>query len=310
MKKILTISTKISVSLFLLWLLIKFTKLDFVKVWTLLQGLDLKWFWITVLMYLLTTFTNTYRWQILANLLDFKLAYPHALRLYFESAFSNNFLPTNFGGDALRAFDLGKNSQKWLKAASTVFMERLFGFAMMFALIPVGLIYSKFTNFQHLLPNKLELSLWLSFIITILGMASYKIWTQIPLEFIQKIRFTIDEYTRCKKSLVKVALWTFITHVIFVMGNIFAAKSLGLSLNEIPLWYWLILSPASTVAGFFVPALKGIGAKEACYVYMLSLLKINSETALAIAFLTFLATLISTLPGLSIGTRVGQNRLQ
>ncbi|MCE2928020.1 MAG: flippase-like domain-containing protein [Candidatus Caenarcaniphilales bacterium] len=304
MKKVFSFVIKAVISIALIYLLVKFTKLDLVKAFSLLKEADIRWFIASIAMYVICMFTNTYRWQILANQLDFKLEYLRALRLYFESTFSNNFLPTNFGGDAIRAFDLGRNhSHSWLKAASTVIMERAFGFAMMFSLIPLGLIYSKFTPLAHVLPENLERGLYITFGAMVIGLASYKLWSQIPLAFVQKIKFTIKEYTKCKKSLVNVALWTFLTHISFVIGNICAGEALGAGLQQVPLWFWLILSPVSTLAGFFIPAVKGVGAKEACYVYMLGLVGVAPDLSLAIAFLTYISTLISTLPGVTIAFR-------
>ena len=79
--------------------------------------------------------------------------------------------------------------------------------------------------------------------------------------------------------------------------------AMGVGLAEIPFWFWLILVPASSLAGFVIPSVKGVGAKEASYIYLLGLIGVSGDISLAIAFLTFLATVIASLPGVSIAFR-------
>jgi uncharacterized protein (TIRG00374 family) len=303
MQKKILIALKLIISITLIVLVFKLCDIDVVKTWTKLRNTDVKWFIIGCLLLIGTTFTNNYRWLKLASLLGYKTSYFHGLKTYFESTFANNFLPTGFGGDALKAYDLGKADKTWLRAASTVIMERLFGFIFLFAQVPIGLVISKYTPLRDALPLKLELALWLAFLALVLSIISYPLWSKIPLGFIQKIRFSIHEYTRCHKSLIDVAAWTFITHVLFVAGNISMGLAMGAGIDRIPVWFWLVLVPASSLAGFIIPSVKGVGAKEASYIYMLGLIGINHDLGLAIAFQTFVATVIASLPGASIAFR-------
>jgi len=303
MKKKIAIALKLIISVALIYFVFKSCDIDLVQTWSKLQETDLKWFIIGCILFLSTTFTNTYRWLKLASLLGYKVKYLHGLKTYFESLFGNNFLPTNFGGDALKAYDIGKADKSWLRAASTVIMERLFGFTMLFSLVPIGLIVSKYTIYRDAIPAKLEFALWLVPAGALFGIISFPLWSKIPLNFIQKVKYAVQEYTRCHKSLLSVIVWTFITHILFISGNISIALAMGAGLDQIPFWFWLILIPASSLAGFVVPSVKGVGAKEASYIYLLGLIGVNGDISLAIAFLTFIATVIVSLPGASIAFR-------
>lgn len=303
MKKFFGLFLKISISIALVVLMVKWMKLDLMETLRQIRATDLKWFIICTLFLVGTVFTNTFRWRILANLLDYDLSFLKALRMYFEAMFSNNFLPTNFGGDAVRAYDLGRPTKTWLRAASTVFMERLFGFTGLFSLVPIGLISLRFSKYHDSIPREIELALWATFFGMVCVYISYPLWSKIPLGIIQKIRSYINEYTKCKKSLGKVLIWTVATHIVFISGNISAAYALGATLEQIPLWYWFILVPGSSLIGFVVPGVKGVSPKEASYVYILGLIGVPADLSLAIAFLTFIATLLSTLPGLTIAFR-------
>lgn len=303
MKKNIAVGLKLIISVVLIYLVFKSCNIDVVNTWEKLKGTDIKWFIIGCILLMGTTFTNTYRWLKLASLLGYKVNYFHGLKTYFESTFGNNFLPTNFGGDALKAYDIGKSDKSWLRAASTVVMERLFGFTMLFAQVPIGLTISKYTVFKDAIPHNIKLALWAAFGGVVLGIISFPLWSRIPLGFIQKIKYSVQEYTRCHKSLLSVTAWTLITHILFVGGNIAMGLAMKVGTDQIPIWFWLILVPASSLAGFVVPSVKGVGAKEASYIYLLGLIGVSGDLSLAIAFLTFIATVIVSLPGVSIAFR-------
>lgn len=288
------------ISLLIVFCLFKFAKIDIKNLLTQIKSTNLYWFSLAVLSCVIQVFTNSVRWNILTSLLGYKIKYLRSVNWYFQGAFSNNFLPSNIGGDALRAYYLGKEHKDWLRAASTVLVERLTGFFIMICAIPLGLAFMKISPPANTMPSKLFWGLLGIFIMTIFMTLTYKIWTMIPIKFVEKIKFAIEEYTKCHKSISKVLIWTVITHVFLVFTNIFAAKSLGVAITQIPFWYWFLITPTATLASFVIPAVKGIGAKEASYVYFLSMIGINADLGLSIAFIVFAATLVASLPGVGV----------
>jgi uncharacterized membrane protein YbhN (UPF0104 family) len=130
------------------------------------------------------------------------------------------------------------------------------------------------------------------------GYLSYALWSRIPLAFIAKLKYSIEVYSKHLRKIAKMILWTVITHGFLVAGNTCVALSLGV--DSIPIWYWLLLVPAASVAGFTVPSVKGLGAKEATYVYILGFIGVSPDTALAIAVVAYSAYLLTSLPGISI----------
>ncbi len=287
----------IFVSLVILVLLLKFAKLDPVAFFDQVKSVNVFWLAMSSLAFLIQIMTNSYRWNLLTKLLDYPLKYIRALGWYFQGAFSNNFFPTNLGGDALRAYYLGKDKKDWLRAGGTVLMERVLGFLMLIFNIPVGLAFLYFSPVYERIPVLIIYAAWLLFASTVIGVLSYKLWTKIPFGPIQKLRFAIDEYTKCHKSISKVVLWTFITHVFLITANICAARAVGIGFYDVPAWYWFLLLPVAILVSFLIPSMKGMGAKEASYVYFLGLLGIQSEKALAVSFVILAAMMISSLPG-------------
>jgi uncharacterized protein (TIRG00374 family) len=251
--------------------------------------------------------TNTYRWWIITKGFNYKISYWTGLLWYFEGMFANNFFPSNVGGDALRAFYLGtlkhpadKQDGDWLSAGLTVILERLFGFTMMFFFFPLSLIFIYSQNLAHTMPERLIQALFILSIVPFFAFFGYKIWIKIPipLAIFQKIKIAVAEFIVHKRSVWTVLFWTFITHVFLMAVNVFSALALGVT--QIPFWYWFLVVPLATLASYVIPAVKGLGAREATYVFLLSIIGVSFDHSFAIAVTVFLATLVSSIPGISL----------
>jgi uncharacterized membrane protein YbhN (UPF0104 family) len=291
--------------------------------------LDLRFFALASFFSVLTIVTNTYRWWIITKGFNYKISYWTGLLWYFEGMFANNFFPSNVGGDALRAFYLGtlkdaadkqhgenaeiedsqqtshesaksKHYHDWLSAGLTVILERLFGFTMMFFFFPLSLIFIYSQNLAHTMPERLIQSLFILSIVPFFAFFGYKIWIKIPipLAIFQKIKIAVSEFIVHKRSVLIVLLWTFITHVFLMAVNVFSAFALGVT--QIPFWYWFLVVPLATLASYIIPAVKGLGAREATYVFLLSIIGVSFDHSFAIAVTVFLATLVSSIPGITL----------
>jgi len=76
------------------------------------------------------------RWHLFVRLLGMQVSFRRLLALYLVAIFFNNFLPTSFGGDVVRAYGLARDSGAAVSATSTVLADRLSG---MLALVVVTL---------------------------------------------------------------------------------------------------------------------------------------------------------------------------
>ena len=74
------------------------------------------------------------RWRALLRSAEVPATDTEVLRGYFIGAFANNFLPTGFGGDAVRALVVAPPGPTLARAASTVIVDRLTALACLLAL--------------------------------------------------------------------------------------------------------------------------------------------------------------------------------
>jgi len=301
---------RLILSALLVVVLVQVLKFDLKSFLDKILKLDLRYFSLAVLLSMLTVFTNAYRWWIITKSFNYQIRFFTAVLWYFEGIFANNFFPSNLGGDALRAFYLGTveptedkqvRHHNWLSAGLTVILERILGFTMMFFFFPVSLIFIYSQSLAHTMPEKLIHTLFLLSAIPFLAFFGYELWLKIPIKFhlFQKVKLAVEQFVVDRRSVAIVLFWTFITHVILMIIHVCAALALGIH-HLIPFWYWFLVVPLATLASYVIPTIKGVGAREAAYVFLLGIIGVASDNSFAIAVTVFLVTLVASVPGVSI----------
>jgi len=70
---------------------------------------------------------SAWKTRVLMAARQHSISLPECMRLYLVGLFFNNFLPTNVGGDVVRALMLGRRTGHMAEALACVFVERLTG---------------------------------------------------------------------------------------------------------------------------------------------------------------------------------------
>ncbi len=100
------------------------------------------WFWllICVLVGFLVNLSSAVKWWMLARAANLKVGLLRCLAYYLIGMFYNLILPTSVGGDVVRAFELGKYTQRKAKAMASVFVERYSGVVVLWLLSVIAVI--------------------------------------------------------------------------------------------------------------------------------------------------------------------------
>ena len=80
-----------------------------------------------VALYVAGQAVSSYRWQLLAAMLNLRGSYWEFLRYYFVGIFTNLFVPGLLGGDAARAFYLGRRHGRMGEAIASALADRAYG---------------------------------------------------------------------------------------------------------------------------------------------------------------------------------------
>ena len=82
------------------------------------------------------------KWRLFLRGRSVDLSMIRLMGLYLIGYFFNNFFPSNFGGDTVRSYILGRQIGSQERALATVFLERFTGFIAMVTLAVVAFLFS------------------------------------------------------------------------------------------------------------------------------------------------------------------------
>lgn len=117
-----------------------FWKIGLGETLAVLRRADLRYLLAAFLLFILSLAIRAYRWFVLLRGLDPNVPFGRLLRLYFVGQFFSSFLPTQFGGDVMRALELTQDTDS-SAAIGTVLLDRMTG---LLALFVMGLVVLPF----------------------------------------------------------------------------------------------------------------------------------------------------------------------
>jgi len=132
LKNALIIALKITVSGLLLTFVLR--KVGLQNILSHLKGMDLRFFFLSSLIYILTIFLASLRW---GGLLKGARSRKRLFSLCLIGGFFNHFMPGAVGGDAVKAYYLYKETGHGGSSLGSVFLDRYVGYL---ALLSIGLI--------------------------------------------------------------------------------------------------------------------------------------------------------------------------
>lgn len=96
-------------------------------------------------------FLSSWKWQILLSAQGIKVSLGKLVVLYLVGIFFNNIMPSNVGGDVIRAYKLGTYTHKKAESMASVFVERFTGLtALIFLALIAFLVKGSFISDDRL----------------------------------------------------------------------------------------------------------------------------------------------------------------
>jgi uncharacterized protein (TIRG00374 family) len=117
-----------------------FWKIGLGETLAVLRQADLRYLLAAFLLFVLSLVIRACRWLVLLRSLDPGIPFARLLRLYFVGQFFSTFLPTQFGGDVVRALELTQDTDS-SAAVGTVLLDRMTG---LLVLLAMGLVVLPF----------------------------------------------------------------------------------------------------------------------------------------------------------------------
>lgn len=269
----------------------------------LFRDQDWRPFLLALLLYTLGSFIRAYRWGALVWALGARASFGRLARLYFVGAFFSLFLPTGVGGDAIRMYELSRDTGSAAPAISSVLMDRFLGLFVLFAIALLALIGS-----HQLVAPEIRLLIGAVFLILLLGVGLLfqRTWAEAwarrlgldrllgRFQILKELYSSIHRYGSA--ALLRATAASLVWNLILVLSYYLLGLAVGIDLVLGP--YFLLIPVISAL--LMVPSLGGLGIREGGTVFLFGQVGVPEAQALALAFSYDVLLVITGLIGAGI----------
>lgn len=298
MKKLFLLKLLISVALFGYVL----TRIEAAQLLALLASVHLGYLALCLAIYLVSQAISGWRWALLARPLGFHLPLSEYVSFYFIGMFFNLFAPSTVGGDVSRVFYLARHGGpaqgSWGRAAASalvsVIADRAIGLAALVWLAAGALVAFS----EYPVPAPIH---YLTYAVAVGLVGGW--WLLPPLvRLVEKagmrggetLRLSVEVYSNRQGIIVQTAAISLVIHLIQAVIQIFVGRALGI---ELAFSYSLILYPLVGLFAALPISFNGIGLRENGYLFLLGLVGVTSEKAVAFGLLWFVMVMLDSLIG-------------
>lgn len=251
----------------------------------------------------LDRFIMAYKWKILLDSKNIPCSLKKTVIVYFKGTFWGNLFPTSLGGDAIRAYELAKNTKTGVDVISSIIMERFLGFlsSALMALLVIPFLFLFIPSFPRILLLLLVgfLSLGIIFLVLIMGGGGpgvlKKVLAKLPWAGkISQVTSSFVLYRDHPRALGKFFLWSFGEQLMPILTIYFLALTLGLPVS---FFYLVLIIPMAQFFARIPVSLSGFGIQEGLFMTFFSFVGISTTAAFAFGFASNLGNILSSLPG-------------
>lgn len=289
-KKGLTFYLRFAISLLLIYYV--FRKAGLSQLWTVIQQTNFLFLMLSIAIAPVLIFLSSWKWQILLQAQNIRVPQYHLFGLYMVGYFFNTVLPTNVGGDIVRAYNLGRSLNKQAEVFSSVFLERFTGLT--------ALIFMAVLAFFLTIKKLGEVNLIIAMVVSVVGYLAiiFVIWDRRILTFF-RAKINLKSAQKVFEKLAKfqnatVAIKNHRSCLAFAIINSFVfnlVAALNVYLSSLAFNYnlgyvnALIITPIILVITMIPISIGGIGLSEWAYYFSFSNMVAAGPIGLSVALL-------------------------
>ncbi len=296
-----------------------FKSLSWATIWSTLLHIHRSVAMAALVIGVYTLVVSAYQWQYLLRTERIQVDLTKLINLYMLGIAFSHFLPTSMGGDVVKAYYVGRETNNTAGSASAAVMARITGFfGMLLIAIPALLLwrvhFSSKIIFLLLLLSLVVLSMIVGtfLFVTVFARILQIKRTQkrfaalLPRVIRVKLRQsgiftkaidignTLVVSARQPRSVMIAILFGAMFHIVACL-NYF---SYGLALRmDVPFYFYLVAIPLVSLVAFLPVSVNGFGLRESTLVYIFSTIHVPAATSLLLAFVMDLQMLFFAVLG-------------
>ena len=268
---------------------------------------DLAWVAVALAVTMLGVVVSAEKWRGLLDRAAVRLSLGRASRLYWIGMFFSNFLPTSVGGDAARLV-LTPAPGRMVEVASSIFVERLTGLAILVTISALGLLLGPaLFPMRPLPPALLVLVLALAAatgaLVTLpnplrraLALLAPRLprWLRRPVAILARLAAAVARQTRDHRAVGRALLLSLPFYLTVLLAQWATLRAVG---ADITLAEVLVLGTVVQLVAALPISLNGLGVAEAAFVGLYTAVGVPPHVALAAALVRRLVDLANSALG-------------
>lgn len=245
-----------------------------------------------------------YSWYLILVAQKDSVSFWRVLQVHFIGNFFGVFMPTSVGMDVLRAYGLSRYLRRGVTAASSMFLSRVVGYLIFFALalaiaLPVALQTDNGPLFWFVLTMAIGFvaGVWAILhprALSLLGFLLRRIRLAGLVEKLREFQAGILAFRTRKGVLLRLAVWSLLYQVVGIYLHYLIGRSLGI---DIALHYYFIYVPIIMAITLLPVSVGGLGTRELAFVAFFTPLGASNAEALSLSLLMFVLGLAIALVG-------------
>ncbi|MBN1480450.1 TIGR00374 family protein [candidate division KSB1 bacterium] len=281
-----------------------FYKAGLNQIWGTLKQTDIRFLLISIVMTPILVFVSAWKWQVILKALAIRVSILRCFWLYIVGYFFNSVLPTNVGGDVVRAYALGKSTERPAEAFSSVFVERFTGLSVLLfmAILAFGLALRQLWSVWLTVALMICLVGYLSILITILNPKILHWFSRrVRISAAQKVFVKLGKFQKATLSLKNnTSAFTFaiVNSFLFYILAVVNVYASALAFRA-PITFLdaLIITPIVMVITMIPISIGGIGLAEGAYFFVFGRMGIPGAVGLSVALLLRAKALVAGVVG-------------
>jgi glycosyltransferase 2 family protein len=243
-----------------------------------------------------------WRWLLLLRATGTAITTAEAARIFLVSSFVGSFLPAGVGGDAARAYALGRRTSQRGAAVASVAADRILGVMAIALMGAVGVwLYSRThgdEDIQRLAAAVAGLvglgTLAAGWADRWLRLLPERLWHVAPVRLALRVADGLAVYRSTPGTLLAV----FGLSALVQMLRILQAYGLGQAIGiDVPFSYYLVFMPIGLLMLLIPVSVSGFGLPQGVIVWLLRPLGVPDALSLALSNVIILSGLFGNLPG-------------
>lgn len=260
-------------------------------------------------LYFVAILVGALKWQVLVKAQSIDESLGALLSYSLVGLFFGNVLPSNVGGDVIRAYDLARATQGRAEAAAiSVLVDRLLGL-LAFLGAAVVMAAAAAVVLARADIEELEIATVVAAGVFILGLSllfSRRVSRRLafvferpPLARLRPLALKIYHALQVYRfRYAALALNVSLSAAIVVLtAVVWYTVGIAVNLEGVPFFYYLLFNPLIAFVTLVPISINGLGLKEAGAVFFFGLIGVPPEQALSMSLLFHLLIVATSLPG-------------